>query len=189
MIAMGLPSEYLTTVGCRGDECKLLISNRPLFDSLSAKISELEDRATRIEAMFKALDGVVERLDADMQMYVYSPDKMYGAISKREGLIYDFERGLAVKAAEPMGIETFAAPVAGPENIGEIMAQDIAATKERIKKLQEEIDLLEGAVKECTSIIASVGADLLFPAVESEPVKEPVIHPAPNSPDSMVMVY
>jgi hypothetical protein len=57
----------LTTVGCRGDEAKVIISDRVLFDSLSNEIEVLTDRATRIENMFMALDKVVERLDADLQ--------------------------------------------------------------------------------------------------------------------------
>jgi hypothetical protein len=37
--------------------------------------------------------------------------------------------------------------------------------------------------------IKGAGEDLLIPAVEPEPAREPVIYPAPNSPDSGVMVY
>jgi hypothetical protein len=179
----------LTTVGCRGDEAKVIISDRVLFDALSNEIEVLTDRATRIENMFVALDKVVERLDADLQTSAYSPEKMYGAISRRRNMIYDFERGLAEKAATLMGLDTFQNAVTGPENLGEVMKDDIAATKERIKKLRSEIDILTTSLEECKFIIKSAGADLLIPADEPEVVREKMPEPQPNTTDSGVMVY
>jgi hypothetical protein len=156
---------------------------------MSSEIEILTDRATRIEKMFMALDKVVERLDADLQTSAYSPDKMHGAISRRRTMIYDFERGLAEKAATLMGLDTFQNAVAGPENLAEVMKDDIAATKERITKLRSEIDILTTSLEECKFIIKSAGADLLIPADEPEVVREKTPQPLINERDSEVMVY
>ncbi|MGA9099186.1 MAG: hypothetical protein WB392_09675 [Methanotrichaceae archaeon] len=162
----------LSVEGCRGAEARVVITDMPLFDELAQEIAMLTDRADRISKMFVALDGVVNRLD-NLKMF-YTPHKMHEAIGVRKHLIYDYESGLKVRAAKLMGLDTFEPPQAGPENIAEIMKDEIADTKARIKGLQGEIDLLTIALSECNHVIREAGSDLLEPAepVEVEPLPQ-----------------
>jgi hypothetical protein len=52
-----------------------------------------------------------------------------------------------------VGIETPANPVVGPENIADAMKDEIMATKQRIKQLQDGIDALMASAVECKQII------------------------------------
>ncbi len=99
---------------------------------------------------------------------------MQQAIGVRKHLIFDFESGLRLSAAKKMGLDTFEEPVADVENVAEVMKDEIADIKARIKELQDEIDILTVAVSECNHIILEAGSDLLEPAepVEVEPLPQ-----------------
>lgn len=85
---------------------------------------------------------------------------------------------MRLSAAKKMGLDTFEEPVADVENVAEVMKDEIADTKARIKGLQDEIDILTVAVSECNHIILEAGSDLLEPA---EPVEvEPTPHLVPG---------
>lgn len=164
----------VTQVGSRGMDVKVVIDDLPKFERIEAEIKMLETRAEDIDKMLLVLEGIAAKAD-DIEISSPTPDGLRSGAGERRRIIEEIKLWLVREAAKKMGLDTFEAPLAGPENIAEVMKKDLDEADAKIAQMEKEIEILDGLFKECTRIMVD-NRHLLAPAEEPEPEPKPRLY-------------
>ena len=160
----------------RGNEAKVYIDDMDLFTELEDECKTLNKRVADIEKLVTALDTIIAKAGPLLDSVLPTPASFRAAATARTRRAYDERQGLRDRAVKNMGFDTFAEPTATPENLTEVMAEDIKRTNREIKVLEDEAAILSDLGSQCMKLIED-HRDLLEPAEQPEEEPKPRLYP------------